>query len=424
MNNALEKGITIESEAAMKTKYGLLFSFAILLTAMIFPFFLAGCATRGRVEKDAMFDETGLSNFMEQLAAEDSFSGVALIAKGGRVLFEKAYGMADKSQARLNNIDTKFNLGSVSKIFTAVAIAQLVEQGKLSFDDTIIQYVDGFLYDVAGRITIEQLLTHTAGLGDLFTPAYMADKDTVDTVDGFMRYITSQDLRFEPGTQHQYSNGGFVVLGAIIEKVSGEDYYNYIRRHITEPLGMINTGFYKKIDPIPNLARGYANADGGPQLLPPLPPPGQGRQQKISPPPPMADSNAVREDNLSTLPLIGNPSGGAYSTVRDMLKFSSALMNHALLSKEYTDALMNGYVNAPRGEYGYGFEVLVENGYRTVGHSGGAPGVSAMFRILVNDDCVVVILSNYDDGARRPYEEIIRHYMPIRQTGTHIPEIN
>jgi CubicO group peptidase (beta-lactamase class C family) len=129
----------------------------------------------------------------------------------------------------------------------------------------------------------------------------------------------------------------------------------------------------------------------------------------------MAGSNTAREDNLSTLPLIGNPSGGAYATARDMLKFSSALMNHTLLSREYTDALMNGYVHTPRGEYGYGFEILVENGHRTVGHSGGAPGVSAMFRILVDDDCAVIVLSNYDDGARRPYEEIIRHYIPIRQ---------
>jgi CubicO group peptidase (beta-lactamase class C family) len=395
----------------MKIKYGLLSGFAVFLGAMIFSFFLAGCATMSRTKRDAMFDETGLSKFMEQLVAEDSFSGVTLIAKGDRVLFEKAYGMADKSQIRPNNIDTKFNLGSVSKIFTAVAIAQLVEQGKLSFDDTIENYVDGFPHEVAGKITIEQLLTHTAGLGDLFTPAYMADKDAVDTVDGFMRYITSQDLRFEPGSQHQYSNGGFVVLGAIIEKVSGENYYSYIRRHITEPLGMTDTDFYKKFDLIPNLARGYANTGGGPQLLPPLPPPGQDRGQIISPPPPMTDSNTVREDNLSTLPLIGNPSGGAYSTVRDMLKFSSALMNHVLLSGEYTDALMNGHVNAPRGEYGYGFEVLVENGYPTVGHSGGAPGISAMFRILVNDDCSVIILSNYDDGAHRSYEEIIRQYI-------------
>ncbi|MDR1232110.1 MAG: beta-lactamase family protein [Spirochaetaceae bacterium] len=394
----------------MKTRQGLLFGFALFRAAVIFFFFLAGCATVNHAKRDALFDENGLSNFMEQLAAEDSFSGVVLIARGGKVYFERAYGMADRSQNQSNNIDTKFNLGSVAKIFTAIAIAQLAEQGKLSFDDTIEKYVDGFSPEVAGKITVQQLLTHTAGLGDIFTPAYMTGKDEVDTIGGFMPYITSQDVLFEPGTQHQYSNGGFVVLGAIIEKVSGENYYQYIRNHITGPSGMADTDFYKKFDLVPNLARGYTNPDGGPQLLPPLPTPGQGR---IIGPPPIADRNAAREDNLPTLPLIGNPSGGAYSTARDMLAFSSALMNHTLLSKEYTAAVMSGYVRVPRGEYGYGFEIFVENGHRTAGHSGGAPGVSAMFRILVDDDCTVIVLSNYDDGVRRPYEEIIRHYIPV-----------
>jgi CubicO group peptidase (beta-lactamase class C family) len=277
----------------------------------------------------------------------------------------------------------------------------LVERGELSFEDTVEKYVDGFSNEIAGKITIEHLLTHTSGLGDIFTPAYMVDMNDVDTVEGFMSYITNQPLLSEPGMAFQYSNGGYIVLGAIIEKVSGENYYSYIRRHITEPLGMINTDFYKKFDNVPNLARGYMNSN-----RPPLPPPPDDQPRPM---PPVDNRNAVWEDNISQLPLIGNPSGGCYSTVGDMLKFSTALKEYALLSKEYTDIIMGGKVHTPMGEYGYGFEILDEGSYRTVGHSGGAPGISAVFRILIDENYTVVILSNYDEGTRSIQRDIFNY---------------
>jgi CubicO group peptidase (beta-lactamase class C family) len=120
-------------------------------------------------------------------------------------------------------------------------------------------------------------------------------------------------------------------------------------------------------------------------------------------------------DNLSTLPLIGSPAGGAYSTAKDMLKFSSALTGYTLLSKEYTDLIMSGKVDTPMGMYGYGFEVLVENGFHSVGHSGGAPGINAIFRILTDENYTISIFSNYDDGVRRHYDEIIKRFI-IKKT--------
>ncbi|MCL2738674.1 MAG: beta-lactamase family protein [Bacteroidales bacterium] len=352
--------------------------------------------------------QKGLSDYFDKLAADALFSGAALVAKGDTLLFEKACGMSDKDQNIPNNIDTKFNLGSIAKTFTAVAIAQLVEQGKLSFDDVIQKYIDVFPDEIASKVTIHQLLTHTSGLGDIFTPAYMERKDEVETVEAFMSYVINQPLRFEPGAQHQYSNAGFIVLGYIIEKVSGENYYDYIRKHITGPLGMNDTDFYKKSEQTPNLARGYTYRSASMQ---PQPQPQTQPQQRMLVPSTAEERNAMLRDNFSTLPLVGNPSGGAYSTVRDMLKFSLALNRNTLISKEYTDMLTRGRVESRMGMYGYGFEILEDNGYRTVGHSGGAPGVNGLFRMLVDKGYTIVILANADGAMRDLYQEIVSTFV-------------
>ena len=378
----------------------------ILILALSMLIFL-GCVTKTQREAANNMREqyVELSNYMQEIIAIDSFSGVVLIASGNDIFFQEAYGMADKSRGILNDINTKFNIGSCAKMFTALAIVQLVEQGKLSFDDTIENYVQELPAEAAKKITIEHLLTHTSGLGDIFTPAYFADMNHVDTVDAFISYIVDQPLRMETGTGFDYSNGGYIVLGRIIEEVSGENYYSYVRNNIFKPLGMADTDFYAKIDTVPNLALGYVNTNR--QAPPPPPRDGQPR-----PMPPPDNRNAVWEDNFSTLPLIGNPSGGAYSTAGDLLKFSAALMGHSLLSEEYTNIILTGKVNTPMGEYGYGFEFSEPGGHRSIGHSGGAPGVNALFRILPNQNCTVIILSNYDGGVRSIEREIFTRFIP------------
>ncbi|MCL2065290.1 MAG: beta-lactamase family protein [Candidatus Cloacimonetes bacterium] len=373
------------------------------LSTIIFLSSVTKTQSQVAINEETQFVE--LSNFMNEIMDLDSFSGVVLILNGNEIFFQEAYGMADKSKGIINNINTKFNIGSCAKMFTAFAIVQLVEQGKLSFDDTIDKYLDELPAEAVGKITVEHLLTHTSGLGDIFTPTYLADMDNIDTVEGFVSYIISQPLRMEPGTRFNYSNGGYVVLGRIIEIISGEDYYSYIRNNIFIPLGMIDTDFYSKNDNVPNLARGYINTNRQP-----LPPPPQDGQPR--PIPPSDNRNAVWEDNFSTLPLIGNPSGGAYSSAEDLFKFATALMGHTLLSEEYTNTLLTGKVNTTMGEYGYGFEVLVSGGHNTIGHSGGAPGISALFRILTNENCIVILLSNYGEGVRSIEREIFNQYIP------------
>ena len=379
----------------------------ILIKVIVLPLlFCLGCTTKPQQEAvpgmKTGYDE--LSSFMQEIIAADSFSGVVLIADGKNVSFQEAYGIADRSTGLLNNFNTKFNIGSCAKMFTAFAIMQLVEQGRLSLDETIEKYVEELPVETAEKITVEHLLTHTSGLGDIFTPAYFADMENVDTVDGFISYIANQPLRMESGTRFDYSNGGYIVLGRIIERVTGENYYSYVQNNIFKPLDMIDTGFYNKYETVSNLAHGYINTNRQP--LPPPPPDGQPR-----PIPPPDNRNAVWEDNFSTLPLIGNPSGGAYSTAIDLLKFSLAISEHKLLSAAYVNVMTSGKVNTPMGEYAYGFEVLEPGGHLTIGHSGGAPGINALFRILINENSTVILLSNYDGGVRSIERDIFTRFI-------------
>jgi len=179
-------------------------------------------------------------------------------------------------------------------------------------------------------------------------------------------------------------------------------------RSIADAAGMSDTDFYRKDTDVPNLARGYLPAGSAGGELPPLPEPGGPRRiVKMTGPAPDAAGGWVENDQ--ELPVIGNPSGGGYSTTGDLLKFARALMEHRLLGKEMTETVTTGKVDTHIGKYAYSFEDLIEQGLRTIGHTGGAPGIHAFFRILPDKNFVVIVLSNYDNAARAPYDEILRH---------------
>jgi len=221
----------------------------------------SSATAEARGEIDAALRE--FAAHMDKLAEDDRFSDVVLLAKDGKPVFEKAYGMADKGGSVPNRTDTKFNLDSVSKMFTGVAIARLAEAGKLSFDDPVGRHVAGLPAEIADKVTIEHLLTHTSDLGDFMSPEYHARKDSIRTIPEFMRFVVNQPLLFEPGSAHLYSNAGYVLLGAVIESVTGQSYYDYIRDHVAIPAGMENTDFYEKDGDTLNLARGYFPAGNG-----------------------------------------------------------------------------------------------------------------------------------------------------------------
>jgi len=328
-----------------------------------------------------------ITKFMDKLNAEDAFSGAVLLAKNNKVIFKKAYGMANKGFSIPNNLETKLNIASCTKMFTAVAVFQLIEQGKLSLTDTIGKFLPDYSNkQVSGKVTIEHLLTHSSGLGDYHGEKYVCDKAILRKVKDWFPLFENDSLSFEPGTKWQYSNPGYIILGAIIEKVSGENYFDYIQNHIFNPTGMINTGFYEADEDVPNLATGYTNfVDYGKDFW--------------------AYHLGKKKNTSLYNGAKGNPSGGSSSTLDDLLKFTIALKEGKLVSKK-TFELMSSFkiiarkYDAGQTDWGYGFELETVNGQRVIGHSGGDFGVSSGVRMYPDSgDYTLIILSNYDRGG-------------------------
>jgi CubicO group peptidase (beta-lactamase class C family) len=328
---------------------------------------------------------------LDESAQSDEFSGVVLIARDGTPVLERAYGYASRGHGVRNHIDTVFNIGSMTKMFTAVSIMQLVEQGKVSVDTAITRYLPDYPPDVGNRITIHHLLTHTSGMGSFWNDAFQARKASLQTVSDYLQLFVEEPLRFEPGERFAYSNAGYVVLGAIIEQVSGMSYDAYVAERVYAPAGMAHTAAYRLDEDVPNRALGYVRESA------------EGDQASLYP-----------RTNLLVSPLKGSPAGGTYSTVHDLLRFAQALRNHQLLSAALTDALLQPRVAmGTRGDasYAYGFGCHSVGGVRIVGHNGGAPGVGAQLDMYLELGYVVALLSNYDAGASMKVVGTIRQLL-------------
>lgn len=334
-----------------------------------------------------------IQTYLDSLATHNQLSGAILVAHDGVPIASKAAGIANEATHTAIRLDTRFNLGSMNKMFTGVAIAQLAQAGRLSFDDTIRKHLPDYPNpDVAGKVTIHQLLTHTSGMGSFPIEAFKAQREKLTTVTSFFPLFANEPLSFAPGEKFQYSNAGYLVLGAIIEKVSGQDYQSYVRDHVYKPAGMLNTGFYEPGKEIPNLAIGYTRM--GPEGKP---------------------GNDVKA-NTDTLDVRGGPAGGGYSTVEDLLKFHVALSGFKLLDQQYTKLVTEGKVVAgePIGRYAYGFGDKIFEGKHIVGHNGGWPGVAANFEMYPELGYTSVILMNTDPPAMMPVIMKLRKLIPAK----------
>ena len=259
-----------------------------------------------------------------------------------------------------------------------------MEEGKLSLDGKIIEYVPNYANkDVANKVTIHHLLTHTSGLGNYWTAEFEGmSKDRFKDVSDYLPLFVNAPLQFEPGTQFSYSNAGFMVLGLIIERVTGQSYFDYVRENIYEPCGMVNTDAYELDYAVPNLAVGYTRYG--------------------------ARSDSTLKNNLFTHVIKGGPAGGGYSTVEDLLNFSNALLSHKLLSPEMTDVLLEGKVTIEQDvKYAYGFGDRVVENHRVVGHSGGFTGICGILDIFLDQGYTIAVLANMD-GVCTPVNEFIR----------------
>jgi Beta-lactamase/Aspartyl protease len=289
-----------------------------------------------------------LQQLVDRVVADGKFSGVVMLAKDGQPQFAHAYGAH-------NNVDTKFNLGSINKVFTQVAIAQLAEGGKLSLDDTVRKLLPDYPSPVADKITVRQLIEFRSGLGDFFGPEYLAAPPSkIRTLRDYLPLFVDKPLLFEPGTQQRYSNAGYIVLGLIIERVTGQSYYDYVREHIFKPAGMRDTDSYALEDKVPNRAT------------------------------PITKRGDVQ------MPGRGSSAGGGYSTAADLLRFANALSANKLLSPKWTDWVFHG---GPE---------------HNLGVAGGAPGINAT--LLIEPPYTLIVLANIDPPAA---EEIARAARPL-----------
>ncbi|HEX2204398.1 MAG TPA: serine hydrolase domain-containing protein [Longimicrobium sp.] len=314
-----------------------------------------------------------LEGFVRRVSGAGIFSGAVLVARDGKPVFQAAAGEANRDFGVPVTMETRFNLASMNKMFTAVAILQLAEAGKLSLQDPLSRHLPGFpTPEAAEKIRIEHLLTHTSGLGDFFTPKFDETRPTrLRTLDDYIAAAGADSLAFEPGTRWRYSNLGYVVLGKVIERASGQAYADYVREHVWKPAGMSSTDL-SDLDAInPGLAVPY---------------------DKV-----YTDAGVTFRNTLLDRGVRGGPAGGGASTVGDLLRFAEALRGGKLVRAESLRLLTTPKPELRSPRYGYGFEILGEVG--AVGHSGGTEGVSTNLDLFMEDGVVAVVLSNLSHGA-------------------------
>lgn len=322
---------------------------------------------------------------LEQDSAADRFSGAVMVAKNGKPVFAEAYGFADREHKTPNTLKTRFRISSMNKMFTAVSILQLVQAGKLGLNDPIGKYLTDYPNkDVAKKVTIHHLLTHTGGTGDIFGPEFQAHRLELRTLQDYVKLYGNRAPEFEPGNQWRYSNYGFILLGVLIEKVSGQSYYDYVRDHVYKPAGMNSSGSEPEDQAVPDRSIGYTHM-GSPSAWKP---------------------------NTDTLPYRGTSAGGGYSTVEDLLNFAIALQQGKLLNAHYTELLTTGKPGTPNNSYAYGFEDQTVNGTKCFGHGGGAPGMNGDLKVCPGNGYVVAVLANMDPPAAGRISDFITNRLP------------
>lgn len=328
---------------------------------------LAVCALAGvaahAADLAAQFEQR-----IQEAVKAGRFSGSVLVARDGKVLLSKGYGLANAELGVANTPQTKFRLGSITKQFTALAVLQLEEKGKLKTSDPVCQYVTD-CPAAWQKITLHHLLTHTSGIPNFTSfPDYASLMRQPSPVTRTLERFRSRPLDFEPGSKFQYSNSGYVLLGYILEKAAGEDYAALLKQNVFDPLGMTATGYDDDASILPNRASGYSQRAG----------------RRV---------NAAYID--MTIP---HAAGALYSTVEDLYRWDLALAAGKLLSRASYAKLFEPFL----GDYAYGWVVRTRKGRRYIGHGGGINGFSTTNDRYPGDQLTIIVLSNYENNAATP----------------------
>ena len=328
------------------------------------------------------------SDYLEELAEDENFSLSICIAKGGDVVFEKAYGYASREHQVRNQVDTKFNTASIGKLFTAVAIMQLHEQGQIDLHQPLGHYLPQFPNRyIRDSVTAHQLLTHTSGLPLWFNDDFDQSPkfDYLELNDYRSSYETLSIDKTRMGSHH-YSNVGYVLLGFLIETVSKKSYKNYLNQHIFDPLGMTATDIWRLTEIIPNVATGYVRPSS-------------------------------REDWWKTndhLNMGSSPAGGAYSSVKDLVKFFHGLQSNKLMHEKSKQLMLSPKTKSYQGEYGYGIGITKHHDKVIIGHPGGYYGARGELMWYQDANYIVAILANSD---HTDYIDV-SYFIKVALTGT------
>jgi len=321
--------------------------------------------------------------FLQEQANKDLFSGTVLVIKNREKFFEYSSGFANQEKKILNAFNSIFNIGSIDKVFTGVAIAQLAQANKLSFQDKISKYLSNISKEIAEKMTIHHVLTHTEGFASYFNKKYISNRLKIHTIDDYLELFIDEPLLFNPGEKYQYSNSGYVVLGAIIEAITGRTYYEYIKEEIFKKSSMRELKHFDPDFSDSKLAIGYTNRK-------------LHSQDVIEGP---------RRTNTDELPPIASPAGGGFSNCEDLYKFSQALLCNKLLNKKMTQLVLTPKVLVGKKDdttlhYGYGFQILdFGDGHFRYGHAGAFAGANARLDMYPWLGYTIVVLSNYDQPA-------------------------
>ncbi len=315
---------------------------------------------------NAQTTNSKIDSLLNDFNNKGMFNGSALVSMNGKIVYKSAFGFANFEYEILNKPDTKFEIGSCTKQFTAILIMMLKEKGKISLDDKITDYLSEYPAENGDRITIHHLLSHTSGI-----PEYIALPEMEcllfreNKPTEFMKVFWDLDLNFEPGSELRYSNSNYFILGAIIEKITGNPYAQVLQENIFNPLGMTNSGVIQITEILKNKAYGYIKLD----------------------------------DTLTVAPCWNTSgafsAGNIYSTVEDLFKWQLALQSNTLINKESFDIM----VTPNFSRYGYGFAILNRthkdgSKYTLYGHEGEIPGFRSLINIIKEDNSSVIILDN------------------------------
>ena len=351
------------------------FSFAALVAATAPAPARGAEGTSLTPASDTLGDRLGreLTPWLEERVKSGAFSGVVLVTRNGVPIYSAAHGMANRARNVANTMDTRFNLGSMNKSWTAIAIAQLVEQGKIDLDATVGRYVPDLPnQSIRDQVKIRHLLSHASGMGTYFRNGFLRNKVFANGPADYVSYYADDSLAFTPGARMRYSNAGFALLGLIVERVSGRPFYDYMKANVIDRAGMTRAAYVDVRSRPTDVAVGYGKPNGAPEAV----------------------------ENWDFIEQRSSPAGGGYASAADLVAFSRALWSGKLVGKSLVDEFTTGKVAmGPQMQYAFGFGVGSIGGWRHVGHNGGFPGVNAEFAMFPDQGIDVVVLANVDSPA-------------------------